>query len=171
MFGEFKRFRLALLPLLGLVGLIFTAQQASELSISREGWAWIIVACLVIVLVTMRVQERRELARRDAKLRESERGEQILWPHRPVEYRRDPFDRMTEDWRKRHEGRQQERKRILNALRQEYILSHDDVPPGIQAGVDMPPADWMRKRIREKGWEDQFPGYFQDDPEEAARKT
>jgi hypothetical protein len=45
-----------------------------------------------------------------------------------------------------------ERKRnIQKALRSEYILSHDNVSPGLLAGTEFPPADWTNKRLRELG--------------------
>ena len=42
----------------------------------------------------------------------------------------------------------------INALQREYIASHDNVSPAIEAGTDPPPADWMNRRLAElnKPW-------------------
>jgi hypothetical protein len=42
----------------------------------------------------------------------------------------------------------------LNTLRKEYIASHDDISPGISAGTELPPAEWMNRRLAElnKPW-------------------
>lgn len=47
------------------------------------------------------------------------------------------------------------RKQVLDALRAEYILSHDDVPAAMIAGNSYPPSDWTNKRLRDLGerWE------------------
>jgi hypothetical protein len=43
------------------------------------------------------------------------------------------------------------RRAIQEALRGEYILSHENISPGLLAGNELPPADWMNKRLRELG--------------------
>ncbi len=59
---------------------------------------------------------------------------------------------------KRNQGRttteQDRRDRILQLLRQEYILSHDNISPAMMAGLEMPPADWLNRRLHElgEGW-------------------
>jgi hypothetical protein len=40
---------------------------------------------------------------------------------------------------------------VEKALRNEYILSHEKVSPGLLAGTEFPPADWMNKRLHELG--------------------
>ncbi len=45
----------------------------------------------------------------------------------------------------------QRRENIEKALRGEYILSHDNISPGLLAGTEYPPADWMNKRLHELG--------------------
>jgi hypothetical protein len=42
----------------------------------------------------------------------------------------------------------------INTLRKEYIASHDDVSPGLLAGSELPPAEWMNSRLAElnKPW-------------------
>jgi|GEM_PF-6923130 thiol:disulfide interchange protein len=45
----------------------------------------------------------------------------------------------------------QRRYRILKALRQEYILSHDNISPQMMAGIEMPPKEWINKRLQELG--------------------
>lgn len=40
---------------------------------------------------------------------------------------------------------------ILNALRNEYILSHDNISSAMLAGLEMPPADWLNKRLAQLG--------------------
>jgi hypothetical protein len=43
------------------------------------------------------------------------------------------------------------RTNIQKALRGEYILSHDNISPGLLAGTEFPPSEWMNKRLRELG--------------------
>ncbi|MFZ1008805.1 MAG: hypothetical protein WAN65_18345 [Candidatus Sulfotelmatobacter sp.] len=43
------------------------------------------------------------------------------------------------------------RENIQKALRGEYILSHDNVSPGLLAGTEFPPADWTNRRLQELG--------------------
>lgn len=49
----------------------------------------------------------------------------------------------------------QRRGEVLRRLRQEYILSHDDLSPGMIAGTGPLPQDWLERRLREMGetWE------------------
>jgi len=39
------------------------------------------------------------------------------------------------------------RRQILNALRDEYILSHDNISAAMIAGTEYPPTEWMNKRL------------------------
>lgn len=43
------------------------------------------------------------------------------------------------------------KKQILQSLTREYILSHDNISPGLLAGTEWPPIDWLNKRIKELG--------------------
>ena len=43
------------------------------------------------------------------------------------------------------------RQKILAALRNEYVLSHDNVSPAVMSGVQSPPADWVNGRLKELG--------------------
>jgi hypothetical protein len=43
------------------------------------------------------------------------------------------------------------RQNIQKVLRGEYILSHDNINPGLLTGTELPPADWINKRLRELG--------------------
>lgn len=43
------------------------------------------------------------------------------------------------------------RKNVLALLRNEYILSHENISPGLLAGTEFPPADWMNRRLRQLG--------------------
>jgi len=43
------------------------------------------------------------------------------------------------------------RQNIQKALRSEYVLSHENISPGLLAGTELPPADWMNKRLHELG--------------------
>ena len=43
------------------------------------------------------------------------------------------------------------RQNLEKALRNEYILSHDNVSPGLIAGTEFPPSNWMNRRLRELG--------------------
>jgi hypothetical protein len=49
------------------------------------------------------------------------------------------------------EAEMERRKNIQKALRSEYILSHENVSEGLLAGTELPPADWMNKRLHELG--------------------
>jgi hypothetical protein len=40
---------------------------------------------------------------------------------------------------------------IEKALRSEYVLRHDNISPGLLAGTEFPPADWMNRRLQELG--------------------
>jgi hypothetical protein len=40
---------------------------------------------------------------------------------------------------------------ILSLLRNEYILSHDSISPGLLAGTELPPSEWINKRLHELG--------------------
>jgi hypothetical protein len=40
---------------------------------------------------------------------------------------------------------------ILKALRGEYVISHDNVSPGLLEGTESPPTEWINKRLRELG--------------------
>lgn len=40
---------------------------------------------------------------------------------------------------------------LIERLRQEYILSHDNVSPALLAGTEQPPAAWINKRLKELG--------------------
>ena len=43
------------------------------------------------------------------------------------------------------------RRQILAALRNEYILSHDDISVGMLAGTEQPPAKWINDRLKALG--------------------
>ena len=43
------------------------------------------------------------------------------------------------------------RRSLLRTLSQEYILSHDHLTPGLLAGTEWPPLDWMNRRLRDLG--------------------
>lgn len=43
------------------------------------------------------------------------------------------------------------RRNLLNALSREYILSHDNISPGLMAGTEWPPLDWINKRLSDLG--------------------
>jgi hypothetical protein len=43
------------------------------------------------------------------------------------------------------------RKSVLALLRNEYILSHDKVSPGLIAGIEPLPSEWVNSRLRELG--------------------
>ncbi|MGA3318834.1 MAG: hypothetical protein ABSC64_20650 [Candidatus Korobacteraceae bacterium] len=43
------------------------------------------------------------------------------------------------------------RRRIENALRNDYILHHSDISPAMLAGTEYPPAAWMNDRLRQLG--------------------
>lgn len=45
------------------------------------------------------------------------------------------------------------RRNVLRAISQEYILSHDHISPGLLAGTEWPPLDWMNRRLGELGEE------------------
>jgi len=49
------------------------------------------------------------------------------------------------------EAELERRQNIENTLRGEYILSHENVSPGLLSGTELPPADWMNKRLHELG--------------------
>lgn len=49
------------------------------------------------------------------------------------------------------EAELQRRKHVEDALRGEYILSHDHVSADMLAGTEYPPVDWMNKRLGELG--------------------
>ena len=49
------------------------------------------------------------------------------------------------------EAEMQRRRGIEIALRSEYILHHENVPPGLLAGTEFPPSDWVNKRLVELG--------------------
>ncbi len=42
-------------------------------------------------------------------------------------------------------------RRTLEALRGEYILSHDGISPGIAAGTEPLPSDWVNQRLEQMG--------------------
>jgi hypothetical protein len=33
----------------------------------------------------------------------------------------------------------------------EYIASHDEISPALLAGTELPPAEWMNRRLEELG--------------------
>jgi hypothetical protein len=43
------------------------------------------------------------------------------------------------------------RQKILATLRNEYVLSHDNVSPAIMSGIQSPPADWVNQRLKALG--------------------
>lgn len=43
------------------------------------------------------------------------------------------------------------RQNILALLRNEYILSHDNVSAALMAGTEQPPSDWVNQRLRQLG--------------------
>jgi hypothetical protein len=43
------------------------------------------------------------------------------------------------------------RQQILAALRNEYVLSHDNVSPAVMSGIQSPPADWVNQRLKALG--------------------
>ncbi len=43
------------------------------------------------------------------------------------------------------------RSNIQKVLRGEYILSHENISAGLLAGTELPPAEWMNKRLAELG--------------------
>ena len=44
-----------------------------------------------------------------------------------------------------------ERRILLSKLTSEYIASHDGISPGLFAGTELPPRDWLNKRLSELG--------------------
>lgn len=42
---------------------------------------------------------------------------------------------------------QARRNKVLALLRNEYILSHDGISPGLMAGTEWPPPDWLNGRL------------------------
>ncbi len=56
---------------------------------------------------------------------------------------RAPADPTTAE-AQRHEA-------ILTLLRHEWILSHKSVSPGLLAGTEQPPSDWVNQRLKELG--------------------
>jgi hypothetical protein len=49
------------------------------------------------------------------------------------------------------EAEVERKQNIEKALRSEYILSHDNISPGLLAGTEFPPTEWMNKRLQELG--------------------
>ena len=47
---------------------------------------------------------------------------------------------------------------IYKALRGEYILSHQNISPGLLAGNENPPNEWMNKRLGQLGENWRFSG-------------
>ena len=43
------------------------------------------------------------------------------------------------------------RKQVADALRDEYVISHPDVPASMITGNSYPPSDWMNTRLRQLG--------------------
>ena len=43
------------------------------------------------------------------------------------------------------------RRLLLDRLRNEYILSHDNISPALMAGTEQPPADWTNRRLGQLG--------------------
>jgi hypothetical protein len=43
------------------------------------------------------------------------------------------------------------RQKILAALRNEYVLSHENVSPAVMSGIQSPPADWVNQRLKTLG--------------------
>ena len=43
------------------------------------------------------------------------------------------------------------RQNVLVTLRNEYILSHDNLSPALIAGTEQPPPDWVNSRLRQLG--------------------
>jgi hypothetical protein len=43
------------------------------------------------------------------------------------------------------------REGIRKALLNKYILTHDNISPGLLSGIESPPAEWMNKRLQELG--------------------
>lgn len=43
------------------------------------------------------------------------------------------------------------RQKILAALRNEYVLSHDNVSPAVMSGIQSPPAEWVNQRLKALG--------------------
>jgi len=54
----------------------------------------------------------------------------------------------------RPQDEQSRRQRILEVLRNEYILSHQNVPTRIVTGQEWPPTDWLNERLAKmkEGW-------------------
>jgi hypothetical protein len=166
---EAGRFWLAVAPVVGLVGLISLVQWAASLHIKREGWAWILVIGLLSILVIVRIQERRalaakddEIAERNAELAERTRGgasAPLLAMNDTSQFLADASRDMAERARERAAARRQDRKEALAALHTEYLISGDDISPGLLAGTERPPENWMRRRVAELGWERLLPEY------------
>ncbi len=49
------------------------------------------------------------------------------------------------------EAELERRRNIEKLLRGEYILSHDNISPGLLAGTEFPPTEWMNRRLQELG--------------------
>jgi hypothetical protein len=43
------------------------------------------------------------------------------------------------------------RARIVDALRAEYIASHDGLSAGLLAGTELPPSEWLNSRLGQLG--------------------
>jgi hypothetical protein len=61
------------------------------------------------------------------------------------------------------------RKSVVTQLRQKYVFSHDKLSPGLLAGTEPVPADWMNKQLEQLGeaWRVRVKGHqyeFVDNP-------
>lgn len=155
------RFRLALLPLVGLVGLLFTLQQVASLPLPREAWAWLIVAFEALLIAIILVQERRALDRKDAEIAALQKPPTApLLTVLDTGYMKKMREQSMLDSGQRAAEKRADVKEARAALQQEYVLSHDGISPAVLAGTQPPPEEWMRARIEQLNWQRLFPEYF-----------
>ncbi len=146
----------------GLAGLILAALAVASLKISATLTPWLVAAALLALVAAIFLHDRKLLAERDrrvARLESASRAsvENVVSDLRAEQSRRQFFDGYRDAQARRREVKD----RTLQGLQAEYIASHDGLSPAVVAGTELPPAEWMKRRIREMGVNEAFfPEYF-----------
>ena len=147
---------LAVIPLaMGFAGIYLAAK---ELESRKKKWGFIVFfAALAVFGITLAIAQQQRQAEREKR---NEEAQQQLAAKLDVVKTQigKILSSLTEGKAlsgrevapKRNEVARDEklrRREILSLLRNEYILSHDNISAGMLAGLEMPPSEWVNRRL------------------------
>lgn len=112
--------------------------------------AFVVLGIATIVCLVLQSKEMKK-----AQLKADQEQERLRTQIRGLEAKLDEYNRLVqkeiavEQERKAGADEMGRRKRILALLHREYILSHDNLSPGMLAGTEPLPKEWVESRLRQ----------------------